>query len=98
MYISECFGTYLIGFTLICLGVTSGVMSYVYVRLLKFIPRFTVVLFGTCLNICFIIVLLVWEREPNYTVIVVFAVCWGAADAVWHTMTSCKSKEGFRDS
>ncbi len=88
VYIAECFGTYQIGFTLICLGVTSAVMSYVYGKLVKFVPRYSIVLFASFLNVALIVTLLLWSREPSYPLIFTFAVGWGAADAVWHAITS----------
>ena len=93
-YISESLGTYQVGFTLLSLGVSSGIMSMVYGRIVKYVPRFAIVLFGTSLNLTFIITLLIWQRVPSYAVIFAFAVGWGVADAVWNTMNASKFEVG----
>ena len=90
IYISECFGTYQVGFTLIALGLSSGVVSIAYGRVIKFIPRFTIVLLGASINVTLLLFLFVWERVPSYAVIFTFAIGWGAADAVWHNVMCSK--------
>ena len=90
-YISQCFGTYQVGFTLIVFGVSSAVTSIIYSNMLKCVPRFAIVLFGSFLSGSMLLFMLFWEREPSYYVIFAIAIGWGAADAVWTTMTSSKS-------
>ena len=86
VYISQCFGTYQVGFTLIALGVSSAIMSIICSRLLKYIPRFAIMLFGIALSGSMLLFMLFWERVPSYAVIFTIAVGWGTADAVWNTM------------
>ena len=90
VYISQCFGTYQVGFTLIVLGVCSAIMSIVYSRLLKYLPRFLIIFFGVALSGSMLLFMLFWERMPSYTVIFIIAVGWGAADAVWTTMPTSR--------
>ena len=90
VYISQCFGTYQVGFTLIVLGVSSAVMSIIYSRLLKYLPRFLIVLFGVALSVSTLLFMLLWERVPSYYAIFAIAVGWGAADAVWTTMPTSR--------
>ena len=90
IYISECFGTYQIGFTVIALGLSSAVVSIAYGRVIKIIPRFTIVLLGAAVNVTLLVFLFIWERVPSYGVIFIFAIGWGAADAVWHNVLCSK--------
>ena len=90
VYISQCFGTYQVGFTLIALGVSSAITSIVCSRLVKYLPRFLVVLFGVALSVAMLLFMLFWERVPSYYVIFTIAVGWGASDAVWNTMPTSR--------
>ena len=85
-YISQCFGTYQVGFTLITLGLSSSIMSIVYSRCLKCLPRFLIILFGVILSSSMLLFMLFWERGPSYYAIFAIALGWGAADALWNTM------------
>jgi len=90
IYISECFGTYQVGFTIIALGLSSAVVSIAYGRVIKIIPRFAFVLLGAAVNVILLVLLFVWERVPSYGVIFAFAIGWGAADAVWNNVLCSK--------
>ena len=90
VYISNCFGTYQVGFTLMVLGATSAIMSMVYGETMKYISPFVIVLFGATLNVSLILFLLIWERVPSYIVIFAFVIGWGVADAVWNTVNTSK--------
>lgn len=87
---TDCFGTYQVGFTLVSFGVTSAIMSATYGRIVKYVPRVLIFLIGGILNLTLLIFLLLWTPTPSYLVIYVFAMLWGAADAVWNTMTASK--------
>ena len=89
-YISQCFGTYQVGFTLIVLGLSSSIMSVIYSRLLKYFPRFLIVMFGVCLSSALLLFMLLWERVPSYAAIFAVSAGWGAADAVWTTMPASR--------
>lgn len=89
VYISSCFGTYQVGFTLAALGVSSVVTCMVYGKLLKYIPRLVITQFGVFLAILQSVFLLVWERTPSYTVIFTFSIGWGMIEAILST-SACK--------
>ena len=90
VYISQCFGTYQVGFTLIVLGVCSAIMSIICSRLLKYFPRFAIILFGVALSGSMLLFMLFWERVPSYAVVFTIAIGWGTADAVWNTMPTSR--------
>ena len=99
-FISRCFGTYQVGFTLIALGLSSGITSMVYGKLVKYVPRLFIFLFGGALDIGLLVFISVWTLQPSYVFIFLFAVLWGAGDGVWNTMTtseSCAGREGYVD-
>jgi len=79
-----------VGFTVIALGLSSAVVSIAYGRVIKIIPRFTIVLLGAAVNVTFLVFLFIWERLPSYGVIFTFAIGWGAANGVWHNVMSSK--------
>jgi hypothetical protein len=86
--VADCFGTFQVGFTLISLGIASGIMSVVYGQAVKYIPIVCIYYFGGVINIALLIFLLIWDQVPSYPAIFSFAVLWGAADGVWNTMTT----------
>ena len=90
LFISDCFGVYLVGFTLILFGFCSAATSMAYSKVVKYMPLLAITLFAASLNIGVIIFLLVWERVPSYGVIFSFAIVWGMADAIWNTVPPSK--------
>ena len=88
VYVANCFGIYQVGFIIIAFGLTSAVMSFVYGRIVKYVPRLFIFVFGSTINIILLVFLLVWSLAPSYIVIFMFAIGWGIADAVWNTMVT----------
>ena len=86
--VAKCFGTYLVGFTIMVLGVIGSLSSITYGKIVKWIPRYILFLFGGGINIGLLIFLILWSLSPSYVVIFVFISLWAIADAVWNTMTS----------
>ena len=85
VYITDCFGTYQVGFTLMVLGASSAIMCAVCGRLSKYIPQFVMVFFGATLMFILLSFLLIWDRVPSYSAIFTFAIGWGIADGIWST-------------
>lgn len=89
-YISQCFGTYMVGFVLIVLGLCSSLSSVAIGRFLKYLPRFAIVLFGASLSVTTILFMVMWQREPSFVAFFVIAAVWGSADAVWTTVPTSR--------
>ncbi len=76
------------GFAVVVFGMVSAVASAVFGRLVKWIPRFSLYLFGGSINIGLLIFLILWQLSPSYIVVFVFVAFWGVTDAVWLSLTS----------
>ncbi len=63
-------------------------MSIAYGKLVKWIPRYSLFLFGGSINIGLLIFLTIWRLSPSYLVVFLFVALWALADSVWHTMSS----------
>ena len=90
MYISECFGTYQVGFTLVAMGISNSLMSFVCSKLIKCIPRYMLVLIGGTVHLGMFTFLSLWERQPSYYAVYGIAILWGIGNAVWNMMTTCE--------
>ncbi len=90
--VGSCFGPYLVGFSVMVLGVIGAVASIIYGKLVKWIPRFSLFLFGGSINIGLLIFLTIWRLSPSYLVVFLFVALWALADSVWLTMSSSKSR------
>lgn len=88
--IAKCFGTYLVGFTIMIFGVVGSLSSIVYGKLVKWVPRYMLFMFGGSINITLLIFLALWDLSPSYVFMFVFISMWAVADAVWNTMTASK--------
>ena len=78
----------MVGFSIITFGVTSGLLSLASAQLAKFIPFYLMFIFSGAVNVGLLMFLIVWKDTLNYISIFSFVVCWGAADAVWNTITA----------
>ena len=88
--VARCFGAYLVGFAIMVLGIVGALASMTFGKLVKWIPRYILFLFGGGINIGLLIFLILWSLSPSYVVVFVFISLWAVADAVWNTMTSSK--------
>ncbi len=90
IFISECVGVSKVGFALIVLGLFSAGMSFVYGKIVKYVPRIFLTTAAALINLFFYLFLLFWSREPSFELIFLFAIFWGLADGVWNTMSASK--------
>ena len=65
-------------------------MSMVYSKLIKFVPRFVLVLLAAAVITALITFLLIWERVPSYGLIFSFPVFWGFGDSISNTVAASK--------
>lgn len=87
-YVTDCLGLSQVGFVLMVLGLCNAVTSGVVGKIVKYIPRWVIVLIATLLNVGLIVFLLLWERTPSHLMAFLFAVGWGSASGIWNTMSS----------
>ena len=65
-------------------------MSMVYSKLIKFVPRFVLVLLAAAVITALITFLLIWERVPSYGLIFSFSVFWSFGDSISNTVAASK--------
>ena len=85
---AECVGVHIIGYVFIVYGAVSAAASVFVGKILGRVSITSVSLLTMCFNVGIVAFLLVWEREPNYSVIFVVAVLWGICDGSWATVAS----------
>lgn len=90
IYISECVGVSIIGFALLVLGFFSATTSFLYGKMVAYIPRFLLTLTAFVINLSFYLFLEFWTRVPSFVLIFLFAFGWGVADGIWNTMSASK--------
>lgn len=78
----------MVGFVLIVLGFFSATTSFVYGKIVKYIPRVFLTTIAAVVNLFFLLFLQFWPRQPSYALIFLFAIGWGIADGVWNTMAA----------
>lgn len=88
VYVAECVGVHIIGYVFIVYGAVSAAASVFVGKILGRVSITSVSLLTMCLNVGVVAFLLVWDREPNYSVIFVVAVLWGICDGSWATVAS----------
>ena len=71
-------------------GAGAAVASIIVGKVIGKVSITVMSLLNLCLNIGLVAFLLIWEREPNYTVMFTVAVLWGICDGNWSTLTSSK--------
>ena len=80
------------GLALMTLGACSGLMSFVCSKLIKYIPRFVIILTGGAIHLAIFLLLALWEREPSYYVVYIGAALWGCGNAIWNTIGTSKTR------
>ena len=80
----------MVGFVLLVLGFFSATTSFLYGKLVAYIPRYLLTLTAFVINLFFYLFLEFWVRVPSYVLIFLFAVGWGVADGIWNTMSASK--------
>ena len=88
VFISECVGVSNVGFVLIVLGFFSATTSFVYGKIVKYVPRVILTTIAAVVNLFFLLFLQFWPRQPSFALIFLFAIGWGIADGVWNTMSA----------
>ena len=90
MYIAECVGVHIVGYVFIVYGAASAMAGIAVGKTLGYVSLTLVSLWNVCLNVGLVSFLLIWEREPNYFVMLTVAVLWGICDGSWTTLASSK--------
>ena len=78
------------GYVFIVYGAASAAAGITVGKIIGTVSITLMSLLNVCLNIGLVAFLLIWEREPNYTVIFVMAILWGLCEGSWMTMTNSK--------
>jgi predicted MFS family arabinose efflux permease len=76
---------------MICFGVVNAICSVIFGTIMKYIGRFSIIIFGTILHMGIFSYLLFWRPHPD-SAITFFLVSglWGVSDAVWQTQINGK--------
>ena len=99
LYISDCLGVCYVGYALAMFGFVSAISSFTAGRIVKYIPRFVVMLTGASINTVLLTALFVlgepgasssyseaFESPFIFVIVFVFCAAWGIGDAIWNTM------------
>ncbi|XP_077988187.1 protein unc-93 homolog A-like [Glandiceps talaboti] len=85
-YVSCVIGVDMVGYVMICYGVSDALFSVSAGYIAKYIGRVSLVAIGAIVNLVLIIVLLLWEPQEDQTpIFFTIAAIWGLADAIWQT-------------
>ena len=88
-----------IGYALAAFGLVSALSCVVTGRIVKYIPRFVVMLIGASINTVLLTALFVlgkpgasssyseaFESPFIFVIVFVFCAAWGISDAIWNTL------------
>ena len=76
----------MVGYVMICYGVCDAICSLAFTPLVKSFGRVPIFIFGACINVSLLILMLNWRPDPeNIIVFFTIAALWGVADAIWQT-------------
>nr|XP_006824709.1 PREDICTED: protein unc-93 homolog A-like [Saccoglossus kowalevskii] len=85
-YVSCVIGVNMVGYVMICYGVSNTVFCVIAGRVATYIGRVTLVAIGGAMLVSLSISLLLWEpRAEQMPVYFIIAAGWGLADAIWQT-------------
>jgi MFS family permease len=85
-YVSCALGISQIGYVMICFGVVNAICSVIFGSLMKYIGRFSIIVFGTVVHMGIFSYLLFWRPHPDSPLIFfIISGLWGVGDAVWQT-------------
>lgn len=85
-YVSCALGISQIGYVMICFGVVNAICSVIFGTLMKYVGRFSIIVFGTALHMGIFSYLLFWRPSPeNPMIFFLVSGLWGVSDAVWQT-------------
>ncbi|CAH1802288.1 unnamed protein product [Owenia fusiformis] len=85
-YVSCALGIWMVGYVIICFGVTNALCSLIFGRLVKYVGRIPFFVLGAVLNYGVQITLLIWQPSANQlAVFFAMSALWGMSDAVWQT-------------
>ncbi|CAO1386891.1 unnamed protein product [Diamesa hyperborea] len=85
-YVSCALGIHQIGYVMICFGVVNAICSIIFGSIMKYIGRFSIIVFGTVIHMAIFSYLLFWRPDPNQPMIFfLISGLWGVGDAVWQT-------------
>ncbi|XP_041952392.1 protein unc-93 homolog A-like [Alosa sapidissima] len=88
-YVTCALGIHVVGYVMICFGVTGSLFSYVFGRLSQYSGRMTLFILAAVTQLSCILVLLLWKPHPDQLpIFFVIGGLWGMADAVWQTQTN----------
>lgn len=97
-YIACAWGVHHVGFVFICFGIVNAVMSFTAGKLVRYLSRFPIMLFGAAGNVATCIALFLWQPDPeNPIVFFVIAGIWGLSDAIWQTQINALYGVLFKD-
>ena len=79
-------GVQWVGFVIVSYGITSALNSLVTGRLVKYIPDYWFIYCALAINVALMLFLTLWERQPSFPAVFVFALGWGVTVGVWNTL------------
>jgi MFS family permease len=81
---------------MICFGVVNAICSVIFGSLMKYIGRFSIIVFGTVVHMGIFSYLLFWRPHPDSPLIFfIISGLWGVGDAVWQTQINGKKFSKF---
>ncbi|XP_006824710.1 protein unc-93 homolog A-like [Saccoglossus kowalevskii] len=85
-YVSCVIGVEMVGYIMICYGVSDTLFSFIAGYVAKYIGRVILIAVGTLIHLVLIVSLLLWEpRDDDGAIYFTIAIGWGMADAIWQT-------------
>ncbi|XP_064641276.1 protein unc-93 homolog A-like [Lineus longissimus] len=85
-YVSCALGINMVGFVMICYGVSDSLFSFLSGKVVKYIGRPACFWAGAVVHFCVQVALVYWKPIPEQLpVFFVLAALWGLSDAIWQT-------------
>lgn len=91
-------GIHQIGYVMICFGVVNAICSVIFGSIMKYIGRFSIIIFGTVVHMGIFSYLLFWRPHPDSPLIFfIISGLWGVGDAVWQTQINGKTSSSLKN-
>lgn len=85
-FVTCAYGVHTVGKVLIVFGVCDASASIITGFIIKTVGRLPIFIFGACINLLVIVVMLTWTpTAATWYVVYILAALWGVGDAIWQT-------------
>ena len=76
----------MVGYAMICFGVSDSIFSIAFTPLVKLVGRVPVFTLAALINATAILIMFYWRPSPeDYALFFIVPALWGISDAVWQT-------------